>query len=136
MLGGDISNELAPTIVIDLDNLVILSESKLFGFAKSLRVNKKSVPVLDTIMYRGIGVYLVGHGYDEKEQAVIQGKLDDVDFPYTKLSFMKDNKEKEMLLSRRHIHFYFYNNPLHASVENKRKEKWVQHVGEIYHYGE
>ncbi len=136
MLGGDISNELAPTIVIDLENLVILSESRMFGFAKSLKINKKAIPVLDAIMYRGVGIYLIAQGYDEKEMSIIRDKLDDIDFPYTKLSFMEDNTEKELLLSRRHVHFYFYNNPLHASVENKRKEKWVQHVGEIYHYGE
>jgi hypothetical protein len=132
MLRGEISNQLAPTIVMDIDELIVFTEKKLFGLAKKTILNPTAIRICEHHMRMGRMIYLLAHGRTEEEVKEIEEILDSYDFPYTKLFTISDSRERESILGRDFVHFYFYTDKLHSSTDNKRKEKQILNITETY----
>jgi len=132
MRGGDISNELAPTIVFDIDGLIVFTEKKFFGLAQTVKLNPTAVRICEHHMRMGRMIYLLAHGRTEKEVEELEQLLDDYDFPYTKLFPISEPQERESILGRHFVHNYFYSDKLHGSTDNKRKEKQILNITESY----
>lgn len=126
---GNISNVSAPTIAIDVDELIVVPEKKLFGLIKTFRINEEAIYVCEYHLMKGRMIYLLSHYlYDETEK--IRKLLDEEMFPYTRLIHVQNPKKREIILGLPHVHFYFYSNPLNAATDNKRKEKQIVNITE------
>lgn len=132
---GDISNLVAITLAIDIDGLIFIPKIKrsFFGFrqTKELEVNLRAMKVLDHHMLNGRMIYLIAHRDDDTDYAELESMLEEMDFPYHRL-FIVDAETREMILSRPHVHYYFYMDPLHFSTDNKRKERRILNIAETY----
>lgn len=129
---GDISNEFAPTIAIDVDGLIIFNESRFFGFIQHEELNLSAYKVCEHHILKGRMIYLLAHRNIEAEVKDIEAILDHHDFPYNKLYFVPDDKSRELILDRKHVHMYYYMDPLHGATRNKRKEQQVFNIAETY----
>lgn len=129
---GDISNQFSPTLAIDVDDLIIFTQEKWWGLWEDIKVNPAAIPVCEYHFRKGRMIYLVYHTQSKEDALDLESFLDSVDFPYTKLFAVLDDKDRELILSRDHVHFYFFKNPLHAATKNKRKEKHVGGIEEVY----
>lgn len=129
---GDISNELAPALAIDVDGLIIFTEKKFFGLSKSIKLNHNAIMVCEHHFKNGRMIYLLAHRKHESEVRQIEQILDDADFPYTRLYHVPDDNTRESILGRSHVHMYFYLDKLHGATHNKRKEKRIFNITETY----
>jgi hypothetical protein len=139
MLNGDIDNKLSPAIVIDIDNLIIQKSNEKIPFyvvGKQNRINyevehyevsEDIYPLLEYLFYKDISIYFFAHR-EEFYREQLEKLLNDL--PYTRL-YLGGKVKRENLLKRKHIHWYFYNDPEHASMLSKNKERWIQHWSEI-----
>lgn len=132
MEGGDISNEFAPTLVFDVDNLIIFTKEKMFGLFRKTELNMAAIKICEHHIAKGRMIYLLAHGRSELEMNELEEILDQYDFPYTKLFAIQTHKEREAILGRNHVHLYFYNDKLHAATDNKRKERYIMNIAESY----
>lgn len=132
MKGGDISNTWAPTLAIDIDGLIIITKKKFFGLSQNMILNPTAVKVCEHHMRMGRMIYLLAHNRTEREINELTELLDQYDFPYTKLFPISDKDEREAILGREHIHFYYFTDKHHAATDNKRKEKQIFNITETY----
>lgn len=144
MLYGDISNQWSPAIVIDIDDLIIEvpKESVLESLGRVVAKNKLNLaqldvrryklkkgiyPLLENIFIKDIAIYLFAHRpthYQEPLEKLFQ------DLPITRV-YTGGVKEREEVLSRSHVHWYYYNHREHASILSKHKERWVEAWNDI-----
>ena len=131
---GDISNQEAPAIAIDVDGLVIFTEKKLFGLVTKQYLNPNAIGVCDYHFRHGRSIYLLAKVdlVTDEEQERLEGLLDAYNFPYTKLFLYDHPAGRELILGRAHIHHYYYMEKLNGSTDNKRKEKRIYNISEIY----
>lgn len=127
---GDISNQFAPTLAIDIDGLIFIPKKKWLGLKTEVEVNLHAMKVLDHHMLHGRMIYLIAHR-DEEEVRELEQMLENVDFPYNRI-FAVDDDSRESIIGRPHVHFYFYMDPLHFSTHNKRKERRILNIAESY----
>jgi hypothetical protein len=132
MLGGDLSNEFAPTLVFDVDGLIISERKIAFGLATETELNPSSIKVCEHHILNGRMIYLLAHGRNKSQFHSLQALLDDWDFPYTKMFAIATHEQREAILGRNHVHTYYYFHPHHAATSNKRKEKKIINVAESY----
>lgn len=134
MQGGDISNQYAPAIAIDVDGLVILTEKKILGLITRQFINPNAIGVCDYHFRHGRSIYLLAKvdKVSKEEQAHMERILDAYDFPYTRLFLYDEPSGREAVLGRNHVHHYYYMEKLNGSTDNKRKEKRIYNISEIY----
>ena len=107
---GDISNEIAPTILVNIDLILSKEEKKTFGIFKSkkLKLDINGTSGLIHLFNSGINVYLLcdSENYNITEVADI---LEKGDVPYTRiLEAEEDNETIQMLLRQNFVHRLFY----------------------------
>ena len=138
---GELSNKMAPAIVIDIDELIIeipedksitdrvnmvanklgetLSIERLSRMeVNSYRVKRGVYDILESLFYQDIMIYLFAHRPDSYRDG-LERLLSDL--PYTRL-YVGDKRDREEILGRRHIKYYYYKVPEHSSTDNKKKE--------------
>jgi len=147
---GDLSNYASPTIVIDIDGLIIketqASRNWLSQFVdtfkrsvslqetflaktevKKYKLNEDIYPLLENLFYKDVGIYFFAHR-PFHFQEFLEDKLEPL--LYNGL-YVGGIKEREALLRRRHIHLYYYRKPEHASILSKDKERRIDHYRDI-----
>jgi hypothetical protein len=139
MLKGDISNQLSPAVVIDIDGIIIeeFKFDEKHGLFKRKPSIKKEVegykvifevyPILENMFYNDISIYLFAHRNSDFKP-LLEEKFEEL--IYTKL-YVGGIRERETLLNKRHVHWYYYKDPAHVSLLSKHKECWVQKWNEL-----
>ncbi len=107
---GDISNEIAPTILVNIDLVLLKEEKRILGLFKrsKIKLDMNGVSGLTHLFSSGINVYLLSDSetYNVTEVAEI---LEKNDVPYTRiLDSEEDNETIKMLLQQSFVHRLFY----------------------------
>ena len=147
---GDLSNKPSPTVVIDIDGLVIqdyfrpketlirkinrnirqsflTQEQQAVGEVNCYKLNEGIYPILERLFYGDVGVYFFAHRpwyFKEPLEELFNPLL------YNHL-IVGGVKEREGLLSRRYIQLYYFRKPEHGSFLSKSKERYIEHYKEI-----
>jgi hypothetical protein len=143
MLGGNISNQPAPVVVIDIDKLIIEKPEKSISKFGSIisrmvsnaeieveqyKVNTDIYPLLENIYYNyDAAIYFFAHRPHFYREP-LERKLDEL--LYNRL-YIGGIKEREALLKRRNVIAYYYATPEHGSILSKSKEHYIEHWNEI-----
>ena len=141
MKGGDISNTVAPAIMIDIEDLIV-------EFPQNLGTKKKILPkkvfssdrfgfkIIDEAVLNlekfyldeDINVYLFAH-LDPKFEDTIFSLLEDI--PCNKI-YVGNSTKREMVLRFQNIHWYYYKKEKNApKIINRSKGVWVRDYTEI-----
>ena len=129
---GDISNEFAPTIAIDVEGLIFFKRSRFFGMWQQEELNLGAYKVCEHHLMKGRMIYLIAHRDSREEVYDLETSLDEQHFPYTKLFVVTSHAERENILDRKHVHFYYYQEPYHTATRNKRKSRQIYNIAETY----
>ena len=131
MKNGDISNQMAPAIVINAD-VIMEYKKKFFGLRYQLNFLLSSRHLLELWFERDIAVYiLLTDEYTEAKRAV-EDLLDTFMVPHTRVIVVKTAPELEFLLSANHIMGYFYKERTLVDIRsNKSKHHQVENIVDI-----
>lgn len=144
MYKGDISNKVSPSILVDIDGLIIgehkegkfgevLEKSKVFktplinNKVKNYIINEEAFHLFENLIYKDIVVNLFAHR-NRNYYIPLMRLLED--YPFNNL-YVGGAFERERVLRWRSVHYYYFKLPQHAATFNKKKSRNIDTIAQI-----
>lgn len=115
MKNGDISNQFASAIAIDVDDLIIkVTKPKTIFGRKTMELLPGVTSLLHRLFRADLSIYLTVIRENVKEAKEIEDFLDELYLPYTRLYKLKTLQGLHHLLELPHLTTYYYKDMKHS----------------------